>query len=150
MWKRIEAPETFVSSHFAIPFTHPLNPQNLAQGWVTAAALQLVGAGLELAHISACEAIDQACTVRQLANPLTLASSFNTTSGADTERIQRILSLLSPSVQPCSMARWVLASKQRPQIAAWKLALCVCRKKQSLHGGSWLDSAAPLFAQKSW
>jgi len=34
----------------------------------------LVGAGLELAHISACEAIDQACTVSQLANPLTLAN----------------------------------------------------------------------------
>jgi len=41
IWKLctpIEAPETFVFSHFAIPFTHPLNPQNLAQGRVTAAA----------------------------------------------------------------------------------------------------------------
>jgi len=46
------------------------------------------------------------------------------------------------------MARWVLASKQRPQIAAWKLPLCACRKRQSLHGGSWLDSAAPVCTEK--
>jgi len=46
------------------------------------------------------------------------------------------------------LARWVLASKQRPQIAAWELALCVCRKRQSLHGGSWLDSPALLCTEK--
>jgi len=80
------------------------------------------------------------------------ASSFNTTSGAEAERIQRMFSLLSSSVQPCSFGLGTLglASKQHPQIAAWKLALCVCRKRQSLHSGSWLDSAAPLFAHKSW
>jgi len=42
IWKlcsSIEAPETFVSAHFAVPFTHPLNPQNPAQGRVPAAAL---------------------------------------------------------------------------------------------------------------
>jgi len=33
----------------------------------------LVGAGLEVAHISACETIYQACTVRQLANALQLS-----------------------------------------------------------------------------
>jgi len=76
------------------------------------------------------------------------ASSFNKTFGADTERIQRMFSLLSPSVQPCSMALGTLASKQRPQIAAWKLALSVCRKRQSLHGGSWPDSPVPLCTEK--
>ena len=42
IWKLcapIEAPETFVSSHFAIPFTHSPNPQNLVEGRVTAAAV---------------------------------------------------------------------------------------------------------------
>ena len=58
--------------------------------------------------------------------------------------------LLSSSVQPCSFGLGTLglASKQHPQIAAWKLALCACRKRQSLHGGSWLDSAAPLCTEK--
>jgi len=80
------------------------------------------------------------------------ASSFNTASGAEAERIQRMFGLLSSSVQPCSFGLGTLglASKQRLQIAAWKLALCACRKRQSLNGGSWLDSAAPLFAKKSW
>ena len=87
----------------------------------------LVGAGLELAHISACEAIGQACTVRQLANanPRTVlqASSFNTASGAEAERIQKMFGLLCSSVQPCSFGLGTLglASKQHPQIAAWKL-----------------------------
>lgn len=80
------------------------------------------------------------------------ASSSNTTSGAGAERIQRMFSFPSSSVQPCSMGLGALGlgSKQRLQIAAWKLALCACRKRQSLHGGSWLDSASPLFAQKRW
>jgi len=78
------------------------------------------------------------------------ASSFNTASGAEAERIQRMFSLLSSSVQPCSFGLGTLglASKQRLQIAAWKLALCACRKRQSLHGGSWLESAAPLCTEK--
>ena len=64
------------------------------------------------------------------------ASSSSTTSGADVERIQRMFSLLSSSVQPCwlGLGTLGLASKQRLQIAAWKLALCACRKRQSLHG----------------
>jgi len=80
------------------------------------------------------------------------ASSFNTASGAEAERIQRMFGLLSSSVQPCSFGLGTLglASKQHPQIAAWKLALCACRKRQPVHGGSWLDCAAPLYAQKSW
>jgi len=153
IWKlytSIEVPETFVPCHFSIPFTHPVNP---AQGRFTAAAL-----------FGWCTS--RACTYQCIMRPLTRhvqsgslqtrehwqASSFNTTSGADAERIQRMFNLLSSSVQPCLLGLGTLglASKQRLQIADWKLALCACRKRRSLHGGSWLDSAAPLFAQKSW
>ena len=62
------------------------------------------------------------------------ASSINTTSGAEAECIQRMFGLLSSSVQPCSFGLGTLglASKQRLQIAAWKLSLCACIGRGSL------------------
>ena len=42
------------------------------------------------------------------------------------------------SVLPCLLGLGILglASKQRLQIAAWKLTLCACRKRQFLHGST--------------
>ena len=80
-------------------------------------------------------------------------SNCNTASGAGEPLIHSIASFPSSSVvHPLSLGSgtegWVF--RDRLNIAAWLLAHMACMKRQSSHGGSWLDSASPRLAQKSW
>jgi len=72
LYTSIEVPQTFVYFHFAMPFTHPLNPQNPAEGQVTAAAL--LGRCRSGACTYQCTWGHLSGVYSQLANPWTLAS----------------------------------------------------------------------------